>query len=105
MLHRKRYSPVNGSHLRSLRQSRGWTQVEFGRLAGYSERLIRKAESGGNLLLETIEDLATALSQTNEVVSSESLIKAKGVRHAPVGDALPANDSPRRTPDGDHDAA
>ncbi|MCU0708277.1 MAG: helix-turn-helix domain-containing protein [Pirellula sp.] len=78
MLHRKRYSSVNGSRLRSLRQSRGWTQVEFGRRAGYSERLIRKAESGGNLLVNTIDDLATALSQINDVVSAESLIEATG---------------------------
>lgn len=75
MLHRKRYSSINGTYLRSLRLSRGWTQAEFGRRAGYSERLIRKAESGGNLLLDTIDDLAATLSQINDKVTSESLVQ------------------------------
>ena len=38
------------------------SQVELSRSSGYSERVIRKAEAGGTLRLETIRDLATAMS-------------------------------------------
>lgn len=63
---------VCGESLRDLRIMRGLTQAELARRAGYSERLVRKAEAGGALSLSTIEDLAEALSrQEHKVVPSD----------------------------------
>lgn len=59
---RRKGVSVCGASLRQLRIACGITQAELARRAGYSERLIRKAEAGGSLELETIADLATALS-------------------------------------------
>ncbi len=64
---------VCGDSLRNLRIMRGLTQAELARLAGYSERLVRKAESGGTLSLSTIEDLAEALSCRERKVASSDL--------------------------------
>ncbi len=49
---------VHGRMIRSLRKMHGWTQAELAKRAGYSERLIRKAELGGRLMPETIADLS-----------------------------------------------
>jgi transcriptional regulator with XRE-family HTH domain len=70
---RAKGSCVCGERLRELRTSCGLTQVELARLAGYSERLIRKAESGGSLSLATIADLAEALSSYHRWVSPAEL--------------------------------
>jgi transcriptional regulator with XRE-family HTH domain len=70
---RAKGSCVCGQRLRDLRTSCGLTQVELARLAGYSERLIRKAESGGSLSLATIADLAEALSSHQRWVSPAEL--------------------------------
>lgn len=56
-----RFVVVNGRQLRIERKARGWTQRELAKAAGYSERTIRKAEKGGQLDLETVENLAEAL--------------------------------------------
>jgi transcriptional regulator with XRE-family HTH domain len=69
----KRSLVINASRLRELRMDRGWSQVELGRRAGYSERLIRKAESGGSLNCDTVEDLAAAMSQEGCAVSIASI--------------------------------
>lgn len=44
--------------MRSLRVSRGWTQIEAATRAGLSERLLRKAENGGPIELQSIAILA-----------------------------------------------
>jgi hypothetical protein len=41
--------------------------------AGYSERLVRKAEAGGSLHADTIEVLASALSTDEQIVHPEDL--------------------------------
>lgn len=71
----KRNSGANvcGEKLRELRTMCGLTQVELARRAGYSERLIRKAEAGGSLSLNTIADLAEALSEYQRTVSPAEL--------------------------------
>lgn len=63
---------ICGESLRNFRILRGLTQTELAKQAGYSERLVRKAEAGGTLSMNTIEDLAEALScQDRKVVSSD----------------------------------
>jgi len=55
----------NRDYLRSLRLQNGWTQADLAKRAGYSERLISKAEAGVPIARDTIVDLADAFSETN----------------------------------------
>lgn len=71
----KRFHTVNSELMRQLRLSRGWSQKELARIAGYSDRLVRKAELGGTLDIETIQDIAEALSTDLRKVNAESLIQ------------------------------
>jgi transcriptional regulator with XRE-family HTH domain len=64
---------TNGCALRVLRNERGWTQRELARRSGYTERLVRKAELGGSLDLQTVVDIADALSQELGKVALEDL--------------------------------
>lgn len=70
---RARFIAINGRKLRSFRLVRGWTQLQLAKASGYSERLVRKAEKGGTLDLETIQNIAEALSTPEAPVSIESL--------------------------------
>lgn len=60
--------------LTELRKARNLTQEELARIAGYSLRLICKAESGKSVAVATIRDIAEALSIDNELVTLEDLI-------------------------------
>ena len=68
-----RFIEVNGRELRARRLSRGWTQQQLARAAGYTERLIRKAELSGTLDIKTVEDLAEALSTPDSTLGVASL--------------------------------
>ena len=68
-----RFIAINGRELRNCRLVRGWTQLQLAKSAGYTERLIRKAEKGGTLDIATIQNLAEALSSPDNVVLPESL--------------------------------
>lgn len=57
-----RFHRVNSTNLKYIRTLLGWTQAELGRRSGYSERLIRKAESGGALKLSTIRGISEAMT-------------------------------------------
>jgi transcriptional regulator with XRE-family HTH domain len=70
-----RFRKINTDLLRRLRAQRGWSQKELATRAGYTDRLIRKAEQGGKLDVETIRDLAIALSLPQEAVTFDSLIE------------------------------
>ena len=70
---RARFIAINGRKLRSFRLSRGWTQSQLAKSSGYSERLVRKAEKGGTLDQDTIQNIAEALSTPEAPVSIESL--------------------------------
>lgn len=63
----------NRDFLRQLRLRNGWTQADLARRAGYSERLISKAEAGSPIARETISDLAEALSSEEEKLHWEDL--------------------------------
>lgn len=56
----------NRDFLRHLRLQNGWTQADLAKRAGYSERLISKAEAGVPIARDTIVDLADAFSESNE---------------------------------------
>ncbi len=64
---------VNPRLLRQLRSARGWTQEELGKRAGYTGRLIRKAELGGRIRLVVLQDIAESLSTATEPVTVEML--------------------------------
>lgn len=68
-----RFQPVNTQVLRELRLKRGWSQKELAQKAGYSDRLVRKAEFGGKLDVETIRNIAEALSTLEEKVTLDLL--------------------------------
>ncbi len=70
----RRSYQCDGQHLRSKRKARNWSQRQLARNAGYSERLISKAEAGGQLTLATLEVLAQTLSTETETVFPEDLI-------------------------------
>ncbi len=71
---------VCGENIRGLRVMRGLTQTELAKQAGYSERLVRKAEASGALSLSTIEDLAEALScNERRVVPSDLCSFPEGI--------------------------
>ena len=65
-----------GSQVRFFRKQRGITQKELADLAGYSERLVRKAEAGGSLTNYAIRDLAKALCYGGIEVHPEDLISS-----------------------------
>lgn len=64
----------NKAVLKYYREKRGWTQFEFSKVAGYSERLISKAESGRSISSDTVLNLAEALSTEEEPLYPEDLI-------------------------------
>lgn len=64
---------TNGNSIRRFRLDRGWTQQQLAKLAGYSPRLIRKAESCGPLDLETVRNIAEAFSSSGSIVTLQHL--------------------------------
>ena len=56
--------PCNGVLLRQLREQRGLTQAELAHRAGFSDRLIVKAESGKSLAADTLQVLAMTLTES-----------------------------------------
>lgn len=64
----------NGEILRYHREHHGWTQAQLARRAGYSARVIAKAEGDGTLRPDTIEHLADALSTSVHPVYPEDLV-------------------------------
>lgn len=70
----RRSYQCDGQHLREIRKSRKWSQLEFARHAGYSERLISKAEAGGHLTAAALEVFAQTLTTESSPVFPEDLI-------------------------------
>lgn len=66
----------NGEIIAHFRKQCGLTQKEAAKSAGYSERLIRKAEAGGKLSRQALEDLAAALRTEEQEVYPEDLISS-----------------------------
>jgi ketosteroid isomerase-like protein/DNA-binding XRE family transcriptional regulator len=67
---------INGKRFAELRKHSGFTQVDLAHRAGYSERVVRKAESGGPLRFETIRDLSQCLSTPDQVVEPRHLLQS-----------------------------
>ncbi|XZE43073.1 helix-turn-helix domain-containing protein [Pirellulaceae bacterium SH467] len=64
---------LNPELFRAARLERGLTQRELANLAGYSERVIRKAEMGGRIRYQLACDIAEALSSPSRPVTLEQL--------------------------------
>jgi len=60
--------------LRFHRESKAWTQRELAKAAGYSERLVSKAEAGQSISAAAVADLAGALSTAESPIYPEDLI-------------------------------
>ncbi|MEM6688059.1 MAG: ester cyclase [Planctomycetota bacterium] len=56
-----------GRRLIELRAIADWTQRDFARYSGYSERLIRKAECGGSIRRTTAVDLLQTLQASESI--------------------------------------
>ena len=58
------------STLRALREQRGWSQEDLGRLAGMSTRTIWRAEHGEPVSLVTVRRLAAIMGLTPEQMAA-----------------------------------
>lgn len=65
---------INGSAVRTFRQQAGFTQNVLAVRAGYTDKLIRKAEASGVLRIKTILDLADALCTERQTVTTSDLL-------------------------------
>lgn len=63
----------NGSQVVLLRNQLGWTQEELAAKAGYSDRLIRKAEAGQSVSAATLTVLAQTFQQQGLRVTAADL--------------------------------
>ena len=70
----KRSYPCNPVLVKFLRRRKKWSQKQLAKEAGYCERLVCKAESGGSIASATIEVLAKTLSTPDMKVFPEDLI-------------------------------
>ena len=68
-----RSTPCNGRLISLLRRQLGWTQSELAEKAGFTERLIAKAEASQNIAAATLKMIAQTLSEAGMVVSSQDL--------------------------------
>lgn len=73
---RARSFSVSGAVLRSLRAGWGWTQAQAAARAGISERLLRKAESGGPIESHSIAKFAQLYSRPASPLSPQDLLAA-----------------------------
>jgi transcriptional regulator with XRE-family HTH domain len=71
---RSRSFAVDGNLLRACRVASGWTQEDAAAKAGVSDRLVRKAESGGPLEIQSIAILAQLYSTTNRCLTPDDLL-------------------------------
>jgi len=71
---RSRSFPVNGKLLLACRVANGWTQDDAAAKAGFSDRLIRKAESGGPLQIQSIDILAQLYSTSQRRLTPDDLL-------------------------------
>jgi len=69
---------VVDQRLRRARLDAGLTQTELAEKAGYCDRLIRKAESGGRLNFQTLADIVSALREGGSTIDFSNLIVDPG---------------------------
>lgn len=63
-----------GADIRRRRQLLGWTQLDLANKAGYSLRLVTKAEAGGPIKRQSLEVLAQTLTENGQPVQAMDLI-------------------------------
>lgn len=80
--------PVNGQRMQMLRQLAGMTQEELAQKAGYSDRLVRKAEASSPLRKSTVADLADALSTESQRVTVADLVFSRELIAVDIADFL-----------------
>jgi len=81
---RTRSFAVAGPLLSALRAGRGWTQQEAAAKAGFSDRLIRKAEAGGTIDSHSIATLAQLYSTPKRRLTTQDLL-AQDLLAQPLG--------------------
>src|SRR5262245_420036 len=96
---RRRSFAVKAELLRACRLANGWTQEDAALKAGVSDRLIRKAESGGPLEIQSIASLAQLYSTAERRLTPDDLLAepvAAGVAKSPSSTASHAETLVRR---------
>ena len=68
-----RSTPCNGKLISKLRKQIGWTQSELAERAGFTERLIAKAEASQNVAGSTVDIIAQTITEGGVAVSSKEL--------------------------------
>ena len=68
-----RSMPCNGKLISQLRKAIGWTQGDLARRAGFTERLIVKAEASQNIAASTLCIIAEALTEGGAAVVLQEL--------------------------------
>lgn len=74
----------NGKLISQLRKAIGWTQSDLARRAGFTERLIVKAEASQSIAASTLCIIAETLSEAGAAVSSQELSVDPADRNAHV---------------------
>jgi transcriptional regulator with XRE-family HTH domain len=90
---RSRSFPVNGVLLQSLRVASGWTQEETATRSDLSDRLIRKAEAGGPLEIQSIAVLAQLYSSVERRFTPDDLLADPVVVKSAAGTSRAAGSS------------
>ena len=68
-----RSMPCNGKLISQLRKAIGWTQGDLARRAGFTERLIVKAEASQSIAPSTLSIIAEALTEGGAAVVLQEL--------------------------------
>ena len=68
-----RSMPCNGKLIAQLRKQLGWTQSELARKAGFTERLVVKAEASQNIAASTLQIIAQTLKEAGAMVSAADI--------------------------------
>lgn len=77
---RQRSVPCNGELLSRLRKQLRWTQAQLAQRAGYSERLIVKAESGASIAVQTLSTLCDTFGEAGVTAELEDLMNDPAAR-------------------------
>lgn len=80
-----------GDRIRRLREARGLTQLEFGRLVGVTKSAVSQWENGGTANLKL-----AVLAKVLEVLHTDLRYLVWGDRRAPAHEPPYAGDGPRR---------
>ena len=72
-MNRPRNVEANGELIRQIRRRLGWTQTDLAKKAGYSERLISKAEAGKSVAASTLKDICSTFAEAGAEITIDDV--------------------------------